>query len=332
MGSNSKLECPDCGLTISRKNLSNHYRRMHPGLDPRIRLKETRKERPQREIREIPIPPATIVVVTIFVVAILIVVGLLAMSFIQDGKSSVPKPKNAFYAANDGAVINGTFYPADESGASTIYLIHDVGDDRTVWTETAEWFQDLGYNVMTIDLRGHGESTLNIKTVDITYDWTTMSAEEMSGIELDLRGAYDWAHGSDQNGNMNTEAGEMGMMIGIGRGGLLAMNQASRMPREFVSVVILSPLLDVYNLDVDQLFEDYGDLRPVMLACSEDDTFGKMTTERILERKEEDGEENGVGIFVPGNARGVDLLENDDLKESILDIIDEGWEHGEKFL
>ena len=92
-----------------------------------------------------------------------------------------------------------------------------------------------------------------------------------------------------------------------------------------MSTVMISPTLDCYDLDVEQVFEDYGDFRPILLAASEGDGTGKLAIDTILTRKFEDGENNGLGVFVPGSGVGMPLMEDQDLKAGILDTFDLGW-------
>lgn len=326
MGSNTKVDCPDCGLSIEKKNLNKHYNKMHPGEDPFLRMKETRVEKPRRPVTEVTGSKLTGLIIAIFVLATLIVATLFAFSFFQDKGDEKGAPRTIFYSSDDGAVINGTFWPAEESGASTVYLIHDIGEDRTIWNDYALELQDDGYNVLAIDLRGHGESTKNLKTPDITYDWTTMQHDDLIKIQKDIVAANKWVKGTDVHGKDNTDAGVMGAMIGVGRGGLFAFSQVATMSRErMMSAILISPLMDVYQLDVEQEFEDFGDIRPILMAASEGDQVSQNCIERILERKEEDGEANGEGVFVPGTSRGITLLRNDGLKEKIDVTLVEGW-------
>ncbi|HHD15258.1 MAG TPA: hypothetical protein ENK47_00955 [Euryarchaeota archaeon] len=329
MGYGERIDCPDCGMRIERKNLAKHYRRAHPDLDPYERMKEARKERPPRKIREIPSSTVARVFIILFVAAILIAAGLLALSVFQRGGESLEPSRNMFYTASDGAIINGTFYPSSEKGAETVYLIHDIGEDRTVWNDYAMKLQEKGYNVLAIDLRGHGTSTLNIKSSDITYDWTVMDHEDMMGIMLDVQGAYKWVHGEDIDGNRNTDAGEMGAMIGVGRGGLFALSQVARMSREkMLSATIISPTLTCYDLDVPQIFQDFGDVRPVMLAASEGDTIAGKAIDTVMAAKEADGENNGFTYYVQGDGTGMALLKDEGLQEKILEIMEMGWSLG----
>ncbi|MBN1390338.1 MAG: hypothetical protein JXA22_06830 [Candidatus Thermoplasmatota archaeon] len=325
-----KVKCPDCSMKISSKNIQKHYRKMHPGLDPVKRMREAREQVKRRshlshfETRK---PMIIGLVLILAVTTVFIIASLLVYSILHDGGDAAPPERNIFYSASDGAAINGTWYAASEPGAETVFLIHDIGKDRTVWNDYAVHLRSDGYNVLAIDLRGHGGSVHNIKSADITYDWTTMTHSDLLLIQNDIQGALDWVHGVDDKGKPNTEAGKYSSFIGVGKGGLYAMNTFSRLSREGVlSGAIISPTLDCYSLDVMQVFEDWGDVRPIMLAAGEGDGTAEIAVDMILERKEQDEEKNGEGVFVPGSARGMDLLKNKEFVTHLDEFLIEGWE------
>ena len=237
------------------------------------------------------------------------------------------RDRNVFFTADDGAIINGTYYPALKPRSHTIYLIHDIGQDRTIWNDYALELQWEGYNVLAIDLRGHGESTLNLKSKDIVYDWTRMGPDDFLDIKKDMYAARRWVtENVKEDGTRTTDASHMGAMIGIGRGGLYAFSQAAMMgPPSIMATVIISPLIDVPSLDVVQSYWDYGSIRPFMLAASEGDTVADIAFQRIFSIRD-DYAENGIAIKVPGELVGIRLLENSHLKNAILNMFQEAWE------
>jgi hypothetical protein len=327
MGQSSKIQCPDCSISLERKNLLKHYRKMHPGLDPDRRIKETRPKKVRKPFKEMPRSTIAGILVSIFVAIVMIVTTLFAFSFFQEAESTPDEPRDVWYTSTDGAIINASFYPSMFEERPTIYLVHDIGDDRTVWDDYARELQDTGYNVLAMDLRGHGESFMNIKDPSIVYDWTTMTPDEAVGIEYDVQGAWRWVTGTNEKGEKNTESSNLGAMVGIGRGGLLGFSQMSRMGREGIwSAVVISPLLDIYERDLFQLFENWGSLRPFLLASSEEDSVGELAMDTVLIPRLEDGETNGEGIVVPGSSRGIRLLRYEELTDRILEIFDKGWE------
>jgi pimeloyl-ACP methyl ester carboxylesterase len=253
---------------------------------------------------------------------------LLVFSILDDDGRRIEEPRKIFYSASDGAIINGTFYPSPDKGAPMVYLIHDIGGSRQDFGDYPLELQEDGLNVLVIDLRGHGESTINIKSGDITYDWTTMEHIDFLGISNDIFGAYEWVYGdSPVSGEPNTDAGPDGAFIGIGKGGLYAMNRFALMSRQrILSGTIISPTLNCYGLDVERVFENWGDVFPILLAASQGDGTGEMAMNTILTRKENDDEKNGIGVFVPGSKVGSVLLNDEDLKEQISLVLELGWE------
>ncbi|MGA1819945.1 MAG: alpha/beta hydrolase [Thermoplasmatota archaeon] len=325
-----KVSCPDCGMPLHEKNIAKHYRRRHPGLDPFRRMKEARDAR-VKKARGPHFETSNSVVIGLLlvlaVVTVMVVASLLVYSIFREDSEAAPPGRTIFYSASDGAIINGTWYASPRDGAETVFLIHDIGRDRTVWNDYAPKLQAEGYNVLAIDLRGHGESTKSIKSEDITYDWMAMSLDDFLDIINDVEAGLKWIKGYNSEGDPNTNAGERSSFIGVGKGGLFAMRGFARFSREgVISGAVLSPTLDSYGLDVEQIFEDWGDVRPIMLAASEGDGTGNLAIDTIRERKEGDGETNGEYLNVPGNAKGIDLLNNNDLLEQINEFLEEGWE------
>ncbi|MCK5773429.1 MAG: alpha/beta hydrolase [Thermoplasmata archaeon] len=315
------VNCPECGKSIQEKNVRSHFLRFHPGIDPYEKFKENRVEKITRAPRpDIWGSPVAFVLFTIAVV-ILLISGYFLYRSLDDGPEEIG-PRTVFYTSEDGAIINATWYDTGEEGSPTVYLVHEIGQTREVWEEFAGNLRNKGYNVMAMDLRGHGESHLNVKDPDIYYDFETMEDQDFLDIFYDLIGAYNWVHKDDLDGEPNTQAGEDGAMVGIGKGGLLAFRKATRMSRErIVSAVILSPVLVCYGMDVPQAFEEWGDVRPIMASCGSLDQTSLLAVEEIERRTPE----KGVQVVIEGTDRGLDLLEHSDVRESIYRAIDDGF-------
>jgi len=70
-----------------------------------------------------------------------------------------------------------------------VLLLHGFGEDRTVWNDFKKTLLIRGIAVMTLDLRGHGDSkTQNGQSVVATLDWRTSPQE----FPLDLDAAIIW--------------------------------------------------------------------------------------------------------------------------------------------
>jgi pimeloyl-ACP methyl ester carboxylesterase/uncharacterized C2H2 Zn-finger protein len=322
-----KLRCPDCTMLVQRKNISKHYRKMHPGLDPYRRVRESREEHRVRKPRyEVSNSNIAGFFVAIGVIVMLVVASLLVITFVNQDGDGLKDKRTVFFTASDGAIINATWFQSSKVDSPTVYLIHDIGGDRTIWNDYAPELQAHGYNVLAMDTRGHGDSTKSIIDPNWVYDYTIMSHYELVEVKQDIVAAYEWVHGDGPDGDPNTDAGEDGAFIGIGKGGQYAMNQFARMSQyRIISGVILSPTLENYGLDVRQVFQDYGDIRPIILSASEGDGTGNLMINTILTEKDENGEKNGIGFIIPGSNVGIHLLANNDLKAEIYRVLDDTW-------
>jgi len=102
----------------------------------------------------------------------------------------------------DGIKIAGTYWPGRTPNAPAVLLLHGLGASRSQTAANAEWLASIGYAALTIDLRGHGESTIT----DHTY-----------GLDegLDARAAFDWLKAKQEGAKVG--------VIGISLGGAAAL-------------------------------------------------------------------------------------------------------------
>lgn len=60
--------------------------------------------------------------------------------------------------AADGTILAGTYVPRAEPSHRTVILVHGLYSNRSMCLPLVEMYQQMDYNVLLIDLRGHGES------------------------------------------------------------------------------------------------------------------------------------------------------------------------------
>lgn len=329
MSSSRRIKCPDCGREVLERNMRNHYRRLHPNLDPYTRIKEAERsfKKPRRIKFDVKTSPLVPIIGAIVIAVLLVIAGLLVYSTFSDG-AGPPGPRDIFYAASDGAVINATYYGCGEPDRPTIFLIHDIGGNREQWSEFAKYLRDKGFNVMAPDLRGHGESTNSLEA-GVHYDWREMDPEDFEEVGRDIEAGAKWIRDTDEEGEKNTDASTGAALIGVGRGGQFALNQASRMSRkdqktlQFLSACMISPIMDTV-LDLEQVAENWGDVRPIMFAGSEGDGNAVNAIDKLMERRPE----NGMEVMVDGSDQGVSLVKKDPVKNGILTNLDRGFSEG----
>ena len=101
----------------------------------------------------------------------------------------------------------GTASATHRKNLPTIVFIHGAAMDHTVWTLPARYFARHDFNVVAVDLPGHGRSTgPALKSVEAMADWLTAVLGTVGSEELILVGhsmgslvAWNWAaKNSDQ--------------------------------------------------------------------------------------------------------------------------------------
>jgi pimeloyl-ACP methyl ester carboxylesterase len=115
-----------------------------------------------------------------------------------------------------------------------VLLMHGYGEDRSVWKDFSKQLIERGFAVMTLDLRGHGESrTKNGLAIQASPAWRTNSRE----FPLDIYPALDWLK------TRTRVDGRKIVMIGFDVGADLALI-ASGQFSEVRTVVAVNPRLD----------------------------------------------------------------------------------------
>lgn len=107
--------------------------------------------------------------------------------------------EEATLTADDGLAIKAWYIPAQAPTAKAVVMVHGHGSNRATWVENPtelKALHDAGYNVVTLDLRRHGESG---------GEWITMALQE----DRDVRAGVRWAAAKG-----NTAIGIMGNSLG----------------------------------------------------------------------------------------------------------------------
>lgn len=145
------------------------------------------------------------------------------------------------------------FVPKGDDRAPAALLIHDAGSDRKSMADLAERMWKAGYAVLTIDLRGHGESindeAKDYKTLESEKDRNAMWAFAYRDIESAAR----WLRSNKRVHSSNLN------MVGIGSGCALAARHAAR-DENVRTVTLMNPKPEMLGFG---LAEDMLDLEGV---------------------------------------------------------------------
>lgn len=163
-------------------------------------------------------------------------------------------------ASADGVSLAGTFFEAQNRPAAGVVLVHMLGRSKDDWTAMADRLQRAGLNVLTVDLRGHGQS-----------DGSASALGVMAG---DVRAAVEWLQA--RPGVRPDRIGLAGASLGAN----LALAVAAAVP-SVRALALLSPSLDYRGVRVDAaMLKRYG-ARPAWLAASMEDPYALRTLREL---------------------------------------------------
>jgi len=68
------------------------------------------------------------------------------------------------FQTQDGVSVAATYTPGMSNHSPAVLLLHGVGASRQATAANAAWLANLGYATLTIDFRGHGQSSITRRT------------------------------------------------------------------------------------------------------------------------------------------------------------------------
>jgi dipeptidyl aminopeptidase/acylaminoacyl peptidase len=101
-------------------------------------------------------------------------------------------------AAGDGINLRGWWIPAAQSERVLIF-VHGRGGDRASYSTLFKPLHEAGFNILTFDLRGHGQSDSAYCTWGIKEQWDVIGAVEFAkskGFKTGKIGALGWSVGA----------------------------------------------------------------------------------------------------------------------------------------
>lgn len=172
-----------------------------------------------------------------------------------------PNSTDITIAASDGLQIQGTFaYPGGVAPYPGVMLLHMLGSNRNIWQETGMSDALLlnGYAVLTIDMRGHGDT-------GGTRDWDL--------AEDDLLRAWDFFVSQPEVDGAKTAV--IGASIGANMGLKTAVNQPA-----INTTILLSPGLDYRGVTTDDQIPLYAE-RPIFIVASNEDSYAAASSQML---------------------------------------------------
>jgi pyridoxine 5-phosphate synthase len=164
------------------------------------------------------------------------------------------------FPSTDGVSIAGEYFEAASRPAPAVVLVHMLSRSRTDWGGLPDRIRDAGITALSIDLRGHGQST--------------GSAQDLQALIQDVRAAAQW---------LATRPGVRGdqiAIVGASLGASLALLAAVEVP-QVRALGLLSPSLDYRGLRTDRSLIKRLGSRSIWLAASDQDALALRTLRDI---------------------------------------------------
>lgn len=193
----------------------------------------------------------------------------------------------------DDQVINGLFYPGTRDEG--IILVHMLGRDKSTWETIPQDLNQIGFHVLAIDLRGHGDN--------LGKRFSQFTEEEWNAALNDVQAAHE-SFSKISRQKMTT------YLMGASIGANLVLKHAAR-DDSIQKVILLSPGLDYRGVSTEQAITQYkGSL---LIAASKEDVYSYESSQTLFESspslekefKEYEGAGHGTNMLSRTDLRGV---------------------------
>lgn len=165
-----------------------------------------------------------------------------AASSAQEQESQSPPPRVVDLKASDGTVLKATYFAAVKAGPGVL-LLHQSNRDRKSWDHVAVQFAAAGFNTLTLDMRGLGESggsRRDSKSMPDDVDTALAFLTSQPGVDRQViglggAGLLGVTYSVEAARRHPTEIKSLVLMSGeTFRDGLQFLHQASQLPELFV--------------------------------------------------------------------------------------------------
>ena len=159
----------------------------------------------------------------------------------------------------DGVSLAATWYEPSQRPAPAVLLVHMFHRTRRDWDALATRLSTDGVGVLTIDLRGHGESSGD--------------PSDLAAMVQDVKAAR--RHLSARADVIHSRLGAAGASLGANLAVLAAADEPS-----IISLALLSPSLDYRGIRIEAALRKYGS-RPALLVAGDDDPYAGRTAKEL---------------------------------------------------
>lgn len=206
--------------------------------------------------------------------------------------------------ALDGWRIAATLYPGSDPGVGVV-LVHQLGSNRSEWSGLIARLQaGRAVTALAIDLRGHGDSTVNPRDERVTWESFGTDRERWAGAALDVVSAVQY---------LRTAGAQRVVVVGSSVGASAALMAATgalgayTLPpgAEVDAVAMLSPGVSYRGLDLREPMRVYlATQRPLLMLAGDRD---EASVEAVAQLAPRSAERVEAEVFAASQGHGVAL-------------------------
>ena len=156
-----------------------------------------------------------------------------------------------FLRAADGTPLAGALYEPAHRPARAVVLLHMLTRSRRDWDPTAERLRHAGFVVLSLDFRGHGDSS------------GSTGSGRLDVLVQDVQAAV--AYVKSRPGVIGDRIGLAGASLGASLAAIAAASDPS-----VQSLALLSPALDYRGLRCEAAMRKYGQRSALLVAATGD--------------------------------------------------------------
>jgi dienelactone hydrolase len=215
-----------------------------------------------------------------------VVIGLSACAKPAENASTKPAPtpsstspaaasvQTVTIDSADGVKLAGSFYASTKANSPAVLLLHQWQSDRHSYDDFAKGLNEKGFNVLSIDGRGFGESITKGEGTTVKAGRTDADVKAMLG---DVDAAVQFL--AKQNSVDPSKIGVAGASYGSSLAIIYSADHSN-----VAAVALLSPGLDYFgNMPIEEpLKKYYGTGRPLFIAAAKDDPESDASVTKII--------------------------------------------------
>ncbi|MBL8153448.1 MAG: alpha/beta fold hydrolase [Anaerolineae bacterium] len=227
-------------------------------------------------------------------------VVMIVVMAVTAAAQDAPAPQAVQVEASDGLALVGDYFvsPSDAEARPAVLLMHMYGSERGSWSPVIPALLEAGYDVLAVDLRGHGD---------------TGGAEDWELAVGDVQVWLDWLRA--QPGVRAEAVSTMGASVGSNLALVGCANDA-----QCVTAIALSPGLDFYGVKPEtSVSERLRDRSALLLATQADTESAEAVRQMVMTAQGE----IGARIWT-GATHGTTMFTSPRMRNRLIPII-VGW-------